>query len=197
MIHHLSSRQRRVEAIKEIVRCLKRPSSPRREGGDTAQSGKEEKGSQGQALIFAWALEQKGSRRGWDKGGEQDVLVPWVLKAGAGSAKGSKQRKQGLKKQQRGAEQEHQPALEAGMDSDRSLHQVSTSDSEGCRPTAPDGGEQTAREKSMQSEQGKTFHRFYHLYAEGELQSEAVEAGAKVVEEGYDRDNWWVVIEPG
>jgi len=29
-----------------------------------------------------WALEQKGSRRGWDVGHEQDVLVPWVMKEG-------------------------------------------------------------------------------------------------------------------
>jgi len=32
-----------------------------------------------------WALEQKGSRRGWDEGDEQDVMVPWVLKSGKGS----------------------------------------------------------------------------------------------------------------
>lgn len=35
--------------------------------------------SGGQALIFVWALEQKSSRRGWDVGDEQDVLVPWVM----------------------------------------------------------------------------------------------------------------------
>lgn len=27
-----------------------------------------------------WALEQKTSRRGWDEGDEQDVMVPWVMK---------------------------------------------------------------------------------------------------------------------
>jgi tRNA (uracil-5-)-methyltransferase TRM9 len=31
-------------------------------------------------LIFVWALEQRTSRRGWDKGHEQDVMVPWVMK---------------------------------------------------------------------------------------------------------------------
>jgi tRNA (uracil-5-)-methyltransferase TRM9 len=34
----------------------------------------------GKALIYVWALEQKGSRRGWDEGHEQDVMVPWVMK---------------------------------------------------------------------------------------------------------------------
>lgn len=35
----------------------------------------------GTALIYVWALEQKASRRGWDKGDEQDVMVPWVMKS--------------------------------------------------------------------------------------------------------------------
>ena len=33
----------------------------------------------GRALIFVWALEQKSSRRGWDEGDKQDVMVPWVM----------------------------------------------------------------------------------------------------------------------
>ena len=37
--------------------------------------------SGGRVLIFVWALEQKDSRRGWDHGDSQDVLVPWVLQA--------------------------------------------------------------------------------------------------------------------
>lgn len=32
------------------------------------------------ALIYVWALEQKHSRRGWDAGDDQDVMVPWVMK---------------------------------------------------------------------------------------------------------------------
>jgi tRNA (uracil-5-)-methyltransferase TRM9 len=61
VIHHLSSPERRVEAIKSILDCL-------RVGG--------------QALVYVWALEQKTSRRGWDEGDEQDVMVPWVMKTG-------------------------------------------------------------------------------------------------------------------
>lgn len=45
----------------------------------------------GRALFFVWALEQKGSRRGWDEGDEQDVMVPWVITGGsAGDGKESK-----------------------------------------------------------------------------------------------------------
>jgi len=61
VIHHLSTPERRREAIKAILECLK-------DGG--------------KALIYVWALEQKNSRRGWDEGHEQDVMVPWVIKSG-------------------------------------------------------------------------------------------------------------------
>jgi tRNA (uracil-5-)-methyltransferase TRM9 len=52
--------------------------------------GDEDGGSRGpgKALIYVWALEQKDSRRGWDEGGEQDVMVPWVMKTGSGQKKG-------------------------------------------------------------------------------------------------------------
>lgn len=61
VIHHLSTPERRQEAIKSVLECLK-------DGGT--------------ALIYVWALEQKSSRRGWDEGHEQDVMVPWVMKTG-------------------------------------------------------------------------------------------------------------------
>lgn len=66
VIHHLSTPQRRVEAVAELLKHL-RPSS-------------------GQVLIFVWALEQQNSRRGWDSTDEQDAMVPWVMKS---QAKGS------------------------------------------------------------------------------------------------------------
>lgn len=61
VVHHLSTPERRREAVGAILECL---------------HGK------GQALIYVWALEQKNSRRGWDEGHEQDVMVPWVMKSG-------------------------------------------------------------------------------------------------------------------
>jgi tRNA (uracil-5-)-methyltransferase TRM9 len=61
VIHHLSTPERRREAIQEILQCVKK---------------------EGTALLYVWALEQKSSRRGWDDGHEQDVMVPWVMKTG-------------------------------------------------------------------------------------------------------------------
>jgi tRNA (uracil-5-)-methyltransferase TRM9 len=54
--------------------------------------------------------------------------------------------------------------------------------------------------KTFQKTQTQVFHRYYHLFKQGELKS-LVESvswdGCKsvVIREGYDRDNWYVVIK--
>lgn len=113
VIHHLSTPQRRIEAVAAILELL-RPSTE----AETA----------GRALMYVWALEQKHSRRGWDEGDDQDVMVPWVMKQGP--------------------------------------------------------------------EEARTFHRYYHLYRQGELQQDIVDAGGVVLEAGYERDNWWAIAAP-
>lgn len=66
VVHHLSTPERRIGAVRAVLETL-RPGS----GGQDAG---------GKALIYVWALEQKHSRRGWDEGDEQDVMVPWVMR---------------------------------------------------------------------------------------------------------------------
>ena len=66
VIHHLSTRERRVQAIRSIIGTLRLPVHGVGGGGKT--------------LLYVWALEQKSSRRGWDDAHEQDVMVPWVMK---------------------------------------------------------------------------------------------------------------------
>jgi tRNA (uracil-5-)-methyltransferase TRM9 len=39
-----------------------------------------------------------------------------------------------------------------------------------------------------------TYHRYYHLFRKGELEKCVEEAGGKVLEGGYERDNWWVIV---
>ncbi|KAJ5794464.1 hypothetical protein N7457_001063 [Penicillium paradoxum] len=111
VVHHLSTPARRVQAVAEILRTVKH--------GSKSQEG-------GKILIYAWALEQKDSRRGWDKGDEQDRMVPWVRKG----------------------------------------------------------------------DQPQTFHRYYHLYTEGELERDIDNAGGRVLESGYEKDNWWAIATP-
>jgi tRNA (uracil-5-)-methyltransferase TRM9 len=120
VVHHLSTAERRVQAVQAILQCLAPESSNPPKGGGTA-------------LIYVWALEQKASRRGWDKGDQQDVMVPWVLRS-------------------------NRPAAAAAADT---------------------------------SEQ--VFHRYYHLYQEGELERDICAAGGRVVESGYEKDNWWAI----
>ncbi|POS69024.1 tRNA methyltransferase [Diaporthe helianthi] len=108
VVHHLSTRERRVDAIRQLLRCLRRGECPATPAGVTTQphdvhdAAGAAKGaadvrgtssSSGQVLVYVWALEQSGSRRGWAEGGEQDLLVPWVMKAPQpkkGKAKGQK-----------------------------------------------------------------------------------------------------------
>ena len=71
VIHHLSTSVRRIEAVTAIIETL-RPSI-RNPNSMVQQNG-------GKALIYVWALEQEHSRRGWSRGDEQDVMVPWVMK---------------------------------------------------------------------------------------------------------------------
>lgn len=64
VIHHLSTPERRREAIAKLLECVR----PR----------------EGRVLVYVWALEQSSSRRGWDENSDQDTLVPWVLKTPQG-----------------------------------------------------------------------------------------------------------------
>ncbi|KAK9333319.1 S-adenosyl-L-methionine-dependent methyltransferase [Lipomyces starkeyi] len=105
VVHHFATPERRLDAVKSILRAL-------RQGGT--------------ALVYVWALEQKNSRRGWDEGHAQDVMVPWVT------------------------------------------------EKDGTRTVV---------------------ERYYHLYRKGEIEADVEAAGGKVVEGGYERDNWWVIIE--
>ncbi|KAF2182775.1 S-adenosyl-L-methionine-dependent methyltransferase [Zopfia rhizophila CBS 207.26] len=86
VIHHLSTPSRRIEAVRAVLELLKPPSSAANLSG-------------GKALIYVWALEQKDSRRGWDEGHEQDVMVPWVMKSNE-KAKKEKAQKKGKEEDQ-------------------------------------------------------------------------------------------------
>ncbi|KFH48707.1 hypothetical protein ACRE_005090 [Hapsidospora chrysogenum ATCC 11550] len=68
VVHHLSTRDRRRAAIAALLECA-RPQAP--------------------VLVFAWALEQSSSRRGFHEGCDQDTLVPWVMRTQPSSSKAS------------------------------------------------------------------------------------------------------------
>ncbi|KAH6621323.1 S-adenosyl-L-methionine-dependent methyltransferase [Chaetomium sp. MPI-SDFR-AT-0129] len=170
VIHHMSTRARRQEAIQQLLRCV-RPGEADKPGG--------------QVLVYVWALEQGTSRRGWDEGSEQDLLVPWVLKS---QQKQPKQPKQPKQKRPQKLKTASQSQGTGGDDSaDRSGESVPT-------PTATTPVAETeAALGQTDPNPDPVFRRYYHLYRKGELEEDVLAAGGFVVSSGYERDNWWVV----
>ena len=78
VIHHLSTRARRRDAIAALLARVRPPPPLDNDGGGGGGSG-----GGGSVLIYVWALEQSAtSRRAWDARSAQDTLVPWVMRAG-------------------------------------------------------------------------------------------------------------------
>ncbi|KAL7274498.1 tRNA methyltransferase, has a role in tRNA modification [Rhizina undulata] len=124
----------------------------------------------GRALIYVWALEQKNSRRGWDEGDQQDVFVPWVLSKQFSSVGG--QRKS-----------------DKNSGKDAANPTTTTTTSKSCDEPSP-SGDAGAKEKEV------TYQRYYHLYRQGELERDVAAAGGRVLESGYEKDNWWAICSP-
>ncbi|KAK3490806.1 S-adenosyl-L-methionine-dependent methyltransferase [Neurospora hispaniola] len=221
VIHHMSTRTRRQEAIRQLLKCV-RPG--------------------GQVMVYVWALEQGESRRGWDEGGEQDLLVPWVLKSQQPKPKKEKQPKASKQKQkwpqqqqqqqqqQQTHEQANTPMQQQNHDSTESQEAI-TAKSVGEKEATPTsssilspssvpkdasmtigGGTgagvtepASAAAAAVAGPDAKTdtgdaaanadavFQRYYHLYRNGELEEDVLAARGAVVMSGYERDNWWVV----
>jgi tRNA (uracil-5-)-methyltransferase TRM9 len=95
-IHHFSTKERRLQAVKELIRIVKPISRSLienlQEREEDSQYPDIAQNSAGRFLIYVWALEQRGeSRRKFeavqkdeDESGK-DLLVPWVL-SNAGKA---------------------------------------------------------------------------------------------------------------
>ncbi|KAK1639485.1 S-adenosyl-L-methionine-dependent methyltransferase, partial [Colletotrichum phormii] len=54
-------------------------------------------------------------------------------------------------------------------------------------------GQEQAQAAAAEPAKDETFQRYYHLYREGELEEDVVEVGGRVLESGYERDNWWAI----
>ena len=120
-------------------------------------------------MIYVWALEQKSSRRGWDEGGEQDVMVPWVMTA----------------KKEKVPKKKKQQSRKKSDDTTPGGAQVEKE---------PQGKEDEQIETQEPKPEGdKTFLRYYHLYRKGELENDIEQAGGSVIESGYEKDNWWAI----
>ena len=159
VVHHLSTRARRRDAIRQLLRCVKT--------GEAAT---------GQVLVYVWALEQGSSRRGWDEGGEQDLLVPWVLK---------NQNQARVRKKGSGPSQSQK--------SSRDDAAVANKSGEPPVPESPAGEGADTATGGVSHHTDPVFERYYHLYRKGELEEDVLAVGGVVIASGYERDNWWAV----
>ncbi|SCV01120.1 LAME_0G14180g1_1 [Lachancea meyersii CBS 8951] len=175
VVHHWSTRERRVEAIAHILSKVK---------------------PAGTALIYCWALEQASSRRGYQAGQEQDVLVPWVLQGPhAKTTTTPSARSKAQKTRPKGPDLTHVPPQERAavvaqwkLEQEANRAKQEQEQQEQVQST-------TTLQKDPESELQNTKYRYYHLYKEGELEEDCASAGGQVIEAGYERDNWYVIVQ--
>ncbi|RLV89288.1 hypothetical protein JA1_005224 [Spathaspora sp. JA1] len=128
----------------------------------------------GECLIYCWALEQEKSRRGYKEGDDQDILIPWVFK-----------KPQPKKEKKKKSRKIHQESVDSGF----------TEKSESEDPLEQHVND-VPKKDTNHEEQDSTKYRFYHLYKKGELVENAFKTGeCTIVDEGYEKDNWWVIIK--
>ncbi|XP_056140011.1 alkylated DNA repair protein alkB homolog 8 isoform X2 [Lampris incognitus] len=224
VIHHFSTQERRLAAVRELVRLLK---------------------PGGQALIYVWALEQEykqkkskylkdcskehsGSQQLTDStlersgvpGGtvsvhtnrtpfnSQDLLVPWHLKEGkaAGVGKAANSGKEKMKGESQmtsdnssssaqvsathslspDSKTKFSPGLGSNQDTSPRSDAVQASSPQESKPkSGADGGSNPA----------SVFHRYYHVFQQGELEQLCDQVpGVKVQSSYHDQGNWCVIL---
>ncbi|KAK7740236.1 tRNA methyltransferase, has a role in tRNA modification [Diaporthe eres] len=173
VIHHLSTRERRVDAIRQLLRCVRRGERRGTPAGVTPQphdvhdaagaatGAADAQGSSsgsGQVLVYVWALEQSGSRRGWAEGGEQDLLVPWVMKAPQQKkARVKAQKKQGQRQKQSEGGAAAEEAKTQHVDRSTDEHR-GASGGEGGDHTSDGGQQQQQQQQHCQQQQQQRQH---------------------------------------
>ncbi|KAG0202280.1 tRNA methyltransferase, has a role in tRNA modification [Mortierella sp. GBA30] len=194
VIHHFISPERRIAAIEEILRVV-------RIGG--------------RVLIFVWALEQTG-KRDFDKD-VQDVFVPWAMPKKAEPKKDKpRSRPQGIKKKDRKKDPStSEDAVDNSMNSvniqDEAQYSKEQSEPQKVRfaRSGPETPSTQTSETTSQPDVDKgdvgldsnpsgapVYNRYYHLFQKGELEDLVLQTQkASIVQQGYDRDNWWCILE--
>lgn len=157
VVHHWTTRERRVAAIAHILSKLR---------------------SEGEALVYCWALEQRESRRGYHEGMEQDVLVPWVLK--------------GKQQPQKCRKTKGELKIDVSMVPPQERAQYIAKKKRERQEMQRIDQQQVVEE---QEQNQQTKYRFYHLYREGELEEDCRAANGVVVATGYEKDNWYAVVK--
>lgn len=134
----------------------------------------------GEFLIYCWALEQEKSRRGYKEGDDQDILIPWVLQ----------QKQEKKSKQPRNRRHKKDSNLADTSKSSEAINEeISEANCHSSEVSQEKSSEQDASPEQI------TRYRYYHLYKRGELVENALSTKmCTIVDEGYEKDNWWVIV---
>lgn len=148
----------------------------------------------------------------------QDLLVPWHLKdekkrvegESGGSGKKAK-RKEKLKKTLNNSCSASSSRLETGLDCKSDLSPVcesnvpsrscpdtsdATHSSDSKRSLSGDTTEVSNCSQKSESTQAPIFHRYYHVFQQGELEQLCVQVAGVTVQSSYhDQGNWCVILE--
>ena len=199
VIHHMSSAERRVAALREMVRLLV---------------------PGGRMLVYVWAMEQ--DKREFSS---QDVLVPWHTRRPQipeGSTGKKIKRKRNKKFKPKKTDSTNGPALhEVELDSlfeDQTSNSIAEyenktdiitatelGNSEGTKPVDTENTNKIVEGSSETSPANKeisegdtfdTFMRYYHVFRENELRQlvEKNISNVRISDCYYDHENWCVVV---
>nr|XP_020475654.1 alkylated DNA repair protein alkB homolog 8 isoform X2 [Monopterus albus] len=255
VIHHFSTQERRLAAVREVVRLLK---------------------PGGRALIYVWAFEQEYNKQkskylkdhpenhnlvhntredSWEPYGErsthtnrqykdeykpvdniqdvnkvtdgklsvhinrtafstQDLLVPWHLKdrktrekgeSGEREKKDKSEEKTSLcsafgfsTKARLDCNPDYRPNCDSSISSGSGLNTNDVTHSPDSNPSSKNDTQTSNSSQGSESESGPlpVFHRYYHVFHQGELEQLCVQvAGVKVQSSYHDQGNWCVILE--
>ncbi|XP_033486468.2 tRNA (carboxymethyluridine(34)-5-O)-methyltransferase alkbh8 [Epinephelus lanceolatus] len=231
VIHHFSTQERRLAAVKELVRLLK---------------------PGGRVLIYVWAFEQEYNKQkskylkdqnkehpenhistentpGDSQGprgiygklsvhknrtafNTKDLLVPWHLKDGKKrveeeSGEGGKKDKRKEKSKKTSGntcsdcnsssklDSTLDPSPDSNMSSGSGLDTCDATHSPDSKPSPSGDTSKTSALKS-ESSPAPVFHRYYHVFQQGELEQLCGQVtGIKVQSSYHDQGNWCVILE--
>lgn len=178
VLHHLASKDRRVAAVRELVRITR---------------------AGGRVLIQAWAKEQEeNSRLAFT---EQDVLVPWRLQPrfyeDKDKGKGAESGDRGRDREEEGQGESEQSRAGPCMETETQPTTTSTTGT-GATSRLPSSlqSPEGPCEHVQEDERGAlVFQRYCHVYRKGELEDLCSGVpGALVEQAGWDKGNWFVVL---
>ncbi|KAK2847126.1 hypothetical protein Q5P01_010125 [Channa striata] len=221
VIHHFSTQERRLAALRELVRLLK---------------------PGGRALIYVWAFEQEYNKQkskylkdqnkthlennnpaystpadnnqtvdntqdvskvtngklsvhtNRTAFNSQDLLVPWHLKGEEDKKKDSRKEKSNKISVKSCSDSSCNPTSSLGHQSDMSSGLfLNTSQA----THSPDDIAQTSSSSEMsKSRSAPIFHRYYHVFQQGELEKLCLQmTEVKVLSSYHDQGNWCVILE--